>query len=116
VRFNVTDQILIKYFAFVRYWKTKWEYNETVHQLSLDFMKAYDSDRREVPMKIVRLIKMCLNETHSRIRIGKQLSYNFLLKNGLKQGIFLLYHHCFHVNILGDNIDKTKTKLHGLSP
>jgi hypothetical protein len=26
----------------------KWEYNETVHQLFIDFMKAYDSVRREV--------------------------------------------------------------------
>jgi hypothetical protein len=59
-------------------------------------------------MKLVRIIKMCLNETHSRIHIGKQLSYNFLLKNGLKQGISVLYHHCFHVNLLGDNIDTIK--------
>jgi hypothetical protein len=26
----------------------KWEYNETVHQLFIDFKKAYDSVRREV--------------------------------------------------------------------
>jgi hypothetical protein len=26
----------------------KWEYNETVHQLAIDFKKAYDSVRREV--------------------------------------------------------------------
>ena len=26
----------------------KWEYNEAVHQLFIDFMKAYDSVRREV--------------------------------------------------------------------
>jgi hypothetical protein len=51
----------------------KCEYNNTVHQLWVDFKKAYDSVRREVlynihiefevPMKLVRLIKMCLNET-----------------------------------------------------
>jgi hypothetical protein len=28
--------------------KKKWEYNETVHQLFVDFKKAYDSVRREV--------------------------------------------------------------------
>jgi hypothetical protein len=28
--------------------KEKWEYNETVHQLFIDFKKAYDSMRREV--------------------------------------------------------------------
>jgi hypothetical protein len=26
-----------------------------------------------IPMKLVRLIKMCLNETYSKIRIGKHL-------------------------------------------
>jgi hypothetical protein len=26
----------------------KWEYNETVHQLFIDFKKAYDSVRKEV--------------------------------------------------------------------
>jgi hypothetical protein len=32
------------------------------------------------------LIKMCLNETYSRVRIGKNLSENFTVQNGLKQG------------------------------
>jgi hypothetical protein len=59
----------------------KWEYSGTVHQLFIDFKKAYDSVRREVlyniliefriPKKLVGLIKMCLNETYSRVRIGK---------------------------------------------
>jgi hypothetical protein len=40
----------------------------------------------EIPMKLVRLIKMCLNETYSKIRIGKHLSDSFLIQNGLKQG------------------------------
>jgi len=52
-----------------------------VHQLFTDIKKAYDSVRREViyiiiiiiieygiPMKQVRLIKMCL----SRVRVGKE--------------------------------------------
>jgi sorting nexin-29 len=74
----------------------KWEYNEMVHQLFVDFKKAYDSVRREVlyniliefsiPVKLVRLIKMCLNETYSRVRVGKYLSDRFPIKNGLKQG------------------------------
>ena len=49
----------------------KWEYKGTVHQLFIDFKKAYDSVKREVlydiliefgiPKKLVRLIKMCLS-------------------------------------------------------
>jgi hypothetical protein len=30
--------------------------------------------------------KMCLNETYSKVRIGKHLSDNFPIQNGLKQG------------------------------
>jgi hypothetical protein len=37
-------------------------------------------------MKLVRLIKMCLNETYSKVLIGKHLSDSFPIKNGLKQG------------------------------
>jgi hypothetical protein len=39
-----------------------------------------------VPRKLVRLIKMCLNKTYSKIRIGKYLSDAFPIQNGLKQG------------------------------
>jgi hypothetical protein len=39
-----------------------------------------------IPMKLVRLIKMCLNETYSKVRLGKHLSDNFPIQNGLKQG------------------------------
>jgi hypothetical protein len=39
-----------------------------------------------VPMKLVRLIKMCLNETYSKVRIRKHLSDNFPIENDLKQG------------------------------
>ena len=37
-------------------------------------------------MKLVRLIKMCLNETCSRVRVDKNLSDVFPVRNGLKQG------------------------------
>jgi len=66
-----------------------------VHQLFIDLKKAYGSVRREVldniliqfgiPMKLVKLIKMCLNETYNRVRVGKNLSDIFPIKNGLKQ-------------------------------
>jgi hypothetical protein len=38
------------------------------------------------PMKLVRLIKMHLNKTYSKVRIGKYLSDKFPTQNGLKQG------------------------------
>jgi hypothetical protein len=72
-----------------------------MRQIFVDFKKAYDSVRKEVlynmpiefgiPMKLVRLIKMCLNETYSRIRVGKHLSDVFPIRNDLKQK--MLYSH-----------------------
>jgi hypothetical protein len=81
----------------------KWEYNGTVHQLFIDYKKAYDSVGREVlyniftefgiPRKLVGLIKMCLSETYSTVCIGKYRPDKFLIQNGLKQEMF--YHYCF---------------------
>ena len=68
----------------------KWEYNEEVHQLFIDFKKAYDSVTREVlykiliefgiPGKLVRLVKMSLTETYSRVRVGKNVSDSFHIR------------------------------------
>jgi hypothetical protein len=55
----------------------KWKYNHTVHQLFIDF---------GIPRKLVRLIKMCFNETYSTIPIGKNLSDKCPIQNGVKQG------------------------------
>jgi hypothetical protein len=73
-----------------------WECNETVHELFIDFKRACDSVQREVlydiliefavPLKLVRLIKMRLNETYSKVRICKRLSESLPIQNGLKQG------------------------------
>jgi hypothetical protein len=41
-------------------------------------------------MNPVRLIKMLLNETYSKVCIGKHLSDTFPIQNGLKQGDALL--------------------------
>jgi len=67
-----------------------------VHQVFIDLKKAFDLIRKEVfyniligfgiHMKLVRLIKIFLNETFSRVRVGKHLSNMFPIKNGLKQG------------------------------
>ena len=38
-----------------------------------------------ITIKVVRLIKMCLNETYSRVRVGKHLYDMFPIRNGLKK-------------------------------
>jgi hypothetical protein len=40
-----------------------------------------------IPMKLARLLKMCLNEAYYRVRVGKNLPYMFPIKNGLKNGV-----------------------------
>jgi hypothetical protein len=85
-------------FCSCRILKKKWEYSETVHQPFIDFEKAHDSDKTEVlyniliefgvPMKlfVVRLNEiLCLNETYSKVHIGKYLSDNIPIQYGLKQ-------------------------------
>jgi hypothetical protein len=37
-------------------------------------------------MQPVRLIKMCLNGTYSKVGMGEHLSDTFHIQNGLKQG------------------------------
>ena len=89
--FVVTGPLLIIYSAFVKFLRKF----SSVHQLFIDFEKAYDSVRKEilyntpiefgVPRRLVRLIKMCLTEIYSRFLVGKNLSDRFLIRNGLKQ-------------------------------
>jgi hypothetical protein len=93
----------------------------------MEFKKAYDSVRKEVlynflfefdiPMQLVRLIKMCLTETYIRVRISKNLSDRFpvfrlclkyaigrvrVVQDGLKlNGTHQLVVYADDVNILG---------------
>ena len=62
----------------------------------LDVLSSVIPTRREVlynilmefgiPKELIRLIKMCLTETYSRVWVGKNLSDMFPIRNGLKQG------------------------------
>jgi sorting nexin-29 len=87
---STTDQIF-----YIRQTLEKMcEFTGRAHQLFTNFKKAYDLVRREVlyniliefgiSRKLVRLIQMSLNETYSKVRIGKNLSDNFPVQNGLK--------------------------------
>ena len=85
---STTDHI----FCIRQILEKKWEHNEAVHQLFIDFTKAYDSVRKEalyniliefgIPRKLVRLIKMCLNAAYNRFQVGKHLSAMFPIKDG----------------------------------
>jgi hypothetical protein len=39
-----------------------------------------------MPTNLVKVIEMCLNETYSKVSIGKHLSDSFPILNSLKQG------------------------------
>jgi hypothetical protein len=84
----------------MEYWRKNGSKMKQYISYFIAIMKAYDSVRREVlysilidfgvPMKLVSLIKICLNEMYSKVHVGKQLSDSFPFQNVLKQGDALL--------------------------
>jgi len=73
---STTDHI----FCIRQILEKNWECSDAGHQLFIDFKKSYDSVRREVlyniliefeiPMKLVRLMKMYQNKTYCKVRVG----------------------------------------------
>ena len=74
----------------------KREYNGEVHNLFVDFRKAYDSVHREglfnimaefgFPRKLIRMTEVCLTEVRSRVVINGEMSDAFAVNTGLRQG------------------------------
>ena len=89
---STADQI----FTIRQILEKKWEFDQSVHQLYIDFKKAYDSIKREkmyeiltrwgIPKKLANLVQVCLKDTRGRVRIGNQMSETFNIHSGLKQG------------------------------
>jgi hypothetical protein len=77
----------------------EWEYSVTMYHLFIDFNKGYDSLRRKVlyniftvsvePLKLVMLIKMCLNETYNKVHTYVKICLtHFLSKMTQKKVIY----------------------------
>jgi len=122
VDFNATGQLLIIYSAFVKYMRQ----NENTVKQCTRLQESYDSVRREglyniiiefgIPMKLVRLIKMSLTETYSTVRVGKNLSHMFPIRNGLKQGNTLspfLFNFALEYSIRRFQVNQDDMKLNG---
>jgi hypothetical protein len=67
-------------------------------------------------MKLVRLIKICLNQTYSKVHIGKHSADSFPIQNDLKQGDALsplLFNFALKYTIRKGQEDQVELKFNG---
>jgi sorting nexin-29 len=94
------------------------EYKVDIHQLYIDYKQAYDTTNRAelvqimkefgIPMKLVRLVRMTLTNTNSKVKIQGKLSPSFDTMIGLRQGDSLsnlLFNLCMEKIIRNDRIN-----------
>jgi sorting nexin-29 len=80
-------------------WQTMekcYEYNTDLHMLFIDFRQAFDSIYRNqlfmafesygIPEKIIRLIKMTLNDNTSKVLVANNNSGHLNISMGVRQG------------------------------
>jgi hypothetical protein len=73
-----------------------YEYNMELHNIFIDCTQAFDSVNRnkiieclteyEVPKKLIKLIELTLINTIAKVKIGSQLTNEFSIVSGVKQG------------------------------
>jgi len=73
-----------------------WEHNVEIHQIFVDFQKAYDNIRRDklyaimahfgIPDKLIRLTKATMENSTYHVKIGTVMTDDFKVGTGLKQG------------------------------
>ncbi|KAE9522623.1 hypothetical protein AGLY_016986 [Aphis glycines] len=72
------------------------EFNKDIHLMFIDYKAAYDSINREklwnvmnkmgIPAKLVRMIRACAYESKSKVSFGGEVSDEFPVTTGLRQG------------------------------
>jgi len=94
------------------------EFDKDMYLLFVDFRQAYNSIHQNelwkimiqlgIPAKLVRLIKACVQHSKCKVKFNAELSEEFSVETGLRQGdalsptsheIFHIFKHCLGVDI-----------------